>query len=192
MPSVLLLPRAEVPPLVAYVDGYHSEEHTLSVARTDYPVESGATLTDHAVVQPDELVLHGWVSTVLPARRFGAVESNRDLGGDPNLRGAEAWEHVRRLVDTLEPVEMVSTVLGNYSNMLIVNASARANDKTGRSLDFTLTLREVQLGTVDETEGSIASPGPALADRAETETRGLVDPPLTPEEARLARLRALE
>lgn len=192
--SVLLLPRTEVPPLLAHVDAWGAEEHAVDVERTDYPVESGATLTDHAVVQPRQLVLKGWTSAVMPDSRFGrggrtSVEAAG--GASPAMRGREAWAHVQRLIDDLEPVEVVSTVLGDYDHMLVVAASATVDETTGRSLDVTLTLREVQLGTVTDTPAAVSDPGPVIADRVESSTRGLVDLEETPATDRMSRLRAL-
>ena len=48
-------------PLPAIADGFISEEHAVRISKTSYPVETGGSLVDHAVVQPRTLKLVGWV-----------------------------------------------------------------------------------------------------------------------------------
>ena len=68
-------------PLAAIADGFISEEHAVRISKTSYPVETGGSLVDHAVVQPRTLKLVGWVSDLL------APEGRR---GSPS-RGSDAW-----------------------------------------------------------------------------------------------------
>ena len=53
-------PPRYVPPLAAIADGFISEEHAVRISKTSYPVETGGSLVDHAVVQPRTLKLVGW------------------------------------------------------------------------------------------------------------------------------------
>ena len=45
--------------LIQRIDGYYAEEHRVRVRTTEYPVESGADLTDHVVREPYRLKLKG-------------------------------------------------------------------------------------------------------------------------------------
>ena len=95
-------------PLAAIADGFISEEHAVRISKTSYPVETGGSLVDHAVVQPRTLKLVGWVSDLL------APEGRQ---GNP-ARGSDAWLQLNRLVESREPFRVV-TMLGVYPSMLI-------------------------------------------------------------------------
>ena len=165
--QIALLPRASIEPLVAYVDGYLDEQHRLSVNKTEFPVESGAQLTDHAVRQPTKLTLTGWTSDVLRA-------AEADQGVPALERAAIAWAAIERLVAAREPVDVVVTLLGTYPSMLITSATAPVSADTGRALRFTLELEEVQLVGVTVEAGRL-EPHPSIADRVGEENRGRVE-----------------
>ena len=138
-----------------HVDGYFAEEHAIAVTPTSYPVETGASLTDHAVMEPVKLKLHGWVSDLMPARRLGQVYL--DLAD----RGAAAWLAITRTAHRREPLRVV-TSLAAYDNLLITKASASVNERTGRGLQFVLELQEVQFRAITESaDPETASSGPA-------------------------------
>ena len=167
---IALLPRASIEPLVAFVDGYISERHSRRVRRSDYSVESGATLTDHAVREPDELTVEGWVSDIMPSR-----EADQGL---PLLeRAAAAWAEIDHVMSARKPLTVVS-LLATYTDMLLTGAEAPVDQRVGRALRFTLTLQRVQFADTLEEPGAIihAATGPA-ADRVGTEDRGRVDAP---------------
>ena len=165
-------PRAtEIEPLVGRVDGYLSEEHEASVSHTTYPVESGASLTDHAVRRPDKLKLEGWVSDLLPA-------DTAFRGAPLQQRAAEAWGQIDLLMTRRRPLT-VATRLKVYRNMLLTKASAPVNNGTGYGLRFTLELEEILFRPLRETAGGLslvpADDGPA-ADRTADANRGAVRP----------------
>lgn len=148
----------EIPALAGRVDIYASEEHTLELASTDNPIESGATLTDHAVERPRRLTLSGWVADLLPRPGVDNSQSAQ--------RGAEAWERIGQFFRDREPVEVVTT-LGTYRNMLIEEARAPVDASTGRSLKFELKLKQVlwsETATARVAPAAVAERGPA-ADR---------------------------
>ena len=97
----VLLPGRYAQPLASIADGFISEEHAVRISKTSYPVETGGSLVDHAVVQPRTLKLVGWVSDLL------APEGRR---GSPS-RGSDAWLQLNRLVESREPF-LVVTMLG--------------------------------------------------------------------------------
>ena len=123
--------RSSLTPLPGIVDGFLTEEHTLRLSKTSYPVESGQSLTDHAVIEPRTLKLEGWVSDLLaPAGEAGAS------------RGLEAWQRITELMESREPI-LVVTTLGVYENMLITSVKAPVDRTTGRALQFEMELEEV-------------------------------------------------
>ena len=160
---------ARIEPLTGVVDGYLAAEHERSVSTTTYPVESGASLTDHAVRQPDKLKLEGWVSDLMPSSE---ADRSRPLSG----RGLAAWSELDRLMNAREPVA-VATSLGCYQNMLIVKATAPVDRTTGRALRFTLELEEVLFRPLTARVGGLsiapAPEGPA-EHRTEEVDKGVV------------------
>ena len=125
-------------PLAAIADGFISEEHAVRISKTSYPVETGGSLVDHAVVQPRTLKLVGWVSDLL------APEGRR---GNPS-RGSDAWFQLTRLVESREPFLAV-TMLGAYPSMLITSLKAPVDRTTGRALRFEMELEEVQFRALE-------------------------------------------
>ena len=165
----LALPSAlfrSLQPLAAIADGFISEEHAVRISKTSYPVETGGSLVDHAVVQPRTLKLVGWVSDLL------APEGRR---GNP-ARGSDAWLQLNRLVESREPFRVV-TMLGVYPSMLITSLKAPVDRTTGRALRFEMELEEVQFRALER--GQRPPPvriGPA-EDRSEEVYRGKLNAP---------------
>ena len=133
--------------LLGWIDGYLTEAHVRRVSTTEYPIESGAERTDHAVRQPDELQLEVWVSDVRPLPYID--EDNRyfrapDVGVE---RPLAAWQEIGRLMSE-RTLLRVLTHFGVYENMIITNATARSNRTTGQGLRGTLTLKELLIGSL--------------------------------------------
>ena len=155
------------------VDGYYAEEHKLKVSKTTYPVESGASLVDHAVREPNKLKLQGWVSELMPSPDASLATANSE-------RGTAAWVEILRLMEERQPLTVV-TALAVYVNMLITSATAPVDRTTGLSLQFTIELEEVLFKNVSrEASGTDVPPssGPA-ADRLGAIRRGRVIAPVT-------------
>ena len=125
-------------PLASVADGFISEEHAVRLSKTSYPVETGGSLVDHAVIQPRTLKLAGWVSDLL------APEGMR---GSPS-RGSDAWSQLTGLIESREPF-LVVTLLGVYPSMLITSLKAPVDRTTGRALRFEMELEEVQFRSLE-------------------------------------------
>lgn len=117
-----------LPTLTGVADLYHEEEHEVTVSKTRQPLESGATLTDHAVRLPRRLKLQGMVSDLVVTR-------GRE-------RAADAWHRILALADARTRFD-VFTPIAVYPNMMLVNAKTPRNRSTGGGLMFTLELEEV-------------------------------------------------
>ena len=150
--------------LNAQVDGFLSESHEVRLNKTTYPIESGQSLTDHAVVEPKTLKLEGWVSGLLML--------------DPGHKNsAEAWDEILKLVESREPVSVV-TSLGVYDSMLITSVKAPVDRTTGRALRFDMELEEVLFRDLES--GTVPAPvqiGPA-EDRPVENNRGRINAPI--------------
>jgi len=167
--------------LTGIVDIYTDENHKQTVTKTKYPVETGGTLTDNAVIDPKILILKGSVSDLNPL--LGGLITIPGPG-----RGKEAWSRIVALKDALEPVSVV-TLLEIYENMLITSIEAPKSWVTGQGLDFTITLEEIlfaetqtttlpasQLGEDIETKGSVVEDGQKQSiDAEESVLKSLVD-----------------
>ena len=153
-----------IEPLTGIVDIYTDEFHRQTVTKTKYPVETGASLTDNAVIDPKVLTLKGYVSDLNPL--LGGLITIPGPG-----RGREAWSRIVALKDAREPVTVV-TLLEVYENMLITSIDAPKSAATGQGLEFTITLEEIlfaetqitvlpsaQLGADIETKGSVVEEG---------------------------------
>ena len=187
-PNFALYPTraARIDPLVGRVDGYLTEEHERNVTKTSYPVESGASLTDHAIREPDKLKLEGWVSDLLPSGEGGQAAPLPE-------RSVAAWEEIGKLMTAREPLTVV-TSLGVSRDMLITKASATVDRTTGRALRFTLELEEIQFRSLAGITGEELAPavgGPADG-RVGTTIRGHVETQQLGEELAAAAIRELE
>ena len=178
LPSAL---SRSVQPLAAIADGFISEEHAVRLSKTSYPVETGGSLVDHAVIQPRTLKLVGWVSDLL------APEGRR---GNPS-RGSDAWLQLNRLVESREPF-LVVTLLAFYPSMLITSLKAPVDRTTGRALRFELELEEVQFRALER--GQRPPPvriGPA-EDRSEEGNLGKINAPSIPSKPVVVEINALQ
>lgn len=137
---------------------YYDEKHEITVAKTRQPLESGATLTDHAVRIPDRLTLQGLVS---------------DLVAGGRQRGADAWQRIRELADARTRFDVV-TPIGVYQDMLLINAETTRNASTGGGLIFKIELEEVLFVSLTSAGLVAESLGTAAQGRAGERQRGTV------------------
>ena len=126
--------------LAGVVDTYPEEMHDVSSEKTSYPLESGASISDHLVTRPSRLTLTGFVSDLLPAPGVSDALP-------PSERGPAAWQALRDLHDAKVLVD-VQTLLGEYQDMAIMRAATTMNDRTGMSLRFTIELEQFQFREV--------------------------------------------
>lgn len=159
-----------------YFDGILHTEHVSRVRPTQYPVQTGVTMTDHAIIEPAELSIEVmmtdaatniFVSThpILNAfykamRGMGPYSNIRPfmgkmkpvtLAGDG--RAAEAWMSLKAMQMSRVPLT-VETRLQTYKNMIIEELSAPDDAKTMHALKCTVRLREIVFADVAKTETS--------------------------------------
>lgn len=155
--------RTFLPALRGRVDGFPREEHQLSIASTENPVESGSTITDNAVQKRAKLRLEGWVSDLIPAP---GVEFSAD-------RATGVWGEIDAIMARRELITAV-TPLRVYRNMIIARVTAPVDRFTGRALRFTIDLQEILIARTSTAmfpEGSVDENGPA-AGRTSSVDRG--------------------
>ena len=163
--------------LISRLDGFYAEEHRVRVRTTEYPVETGADLTDHVVREPYRLKLKG-----------SATEAQKGTQA-----GLQAWAALLAHINARRPIAVV-TRLGTYLNMMMVDAKPSVDESTGLSLDIDIELKEILRANVtrgQEVSGGTPTAGPAV-DRAMPVRRGRTLPLAVIEEnARRDRLNAV-
>lgn len=103
------------------------EDHRDELVITDHPVETGATISDHAFKRPVEVEMHcAW----------------SDSTGGYEGYSIAVYEMLRALQQQREPFS-VSTGKRQYSNMLINGLSVTTDGASEKILSCTVALREV-------------------------------------------------
>lgn len=143
-----------------YFDGIMKTEHKSTIKLTQYPIQSGCTGTDHAVVEPAVLTIDVMMSDANNIKSFNKadildsvfqllkgliknsnyVEMQRDLTGEG--RSINAWTVLRGMQLSRTPIT-VETRLHTYKNMVIEELTAPDDVKTYTALKCTVRLREI-------------------------------------------------
>lgn len=117
-----------------YFDAILKTDHTAKITMTDHPVESGANITDHAYIEPDEVSLELGVSdSAIEASSFGT-----------GARSVTAYQELRKLQRSRQPMTII-TRLQTYKNMLISTITAPDDYSTMNALKATIMCREVMI-----------------------------------------------
>ena len=123
-----------------FFDGFMQVEHNIELQTTSNPVETGASVVDHAYVKPAELVMKVMMSDVhqslVPGQFTGA-----------SFRSVNAWQVLRKLQSDRIPMSVL-TRLGLYTNMLITKLTASDTAETFRALSAEVTLREIPVARI--------------------------------------------
>lgn len=130
------------------LDAVLSETHNNEVSLTNNPVELGADITDHAVIQPKKVNIQAQVSdTPLGIAAFGQIV---DLvtglfgssTGENITRSNAAYNAIVQLQEAREPIEL-QTKLKLYTNMVIVSVKTQQDKDTSRIVRLSIDLQEV-------------------------------------------------
>ena len=123
-----------------FFDGFIKVDHSIELQTTSNPVETGASIVDHAYVKPAELTMEVMMSDVhqslVPEQFTGA-----------SFRSVNAWQVLRKLQSDRIPMS-VFTRLGLYTNMLITKLAASDTAETFRALSAEVTLREIPVARI--------------------------------------------
>jgi len=133
-----------------------SESHQRGADVTTHPVESGATISDHVILQPERLSLEGFV-TDTPAAVFAANQG----------RTQDAFDTLEELWREGDTVTIV-TGRKTYENMVIVDLQLPRERPT--SMNFSMELQHI---TVVETETAQIAGGGDPANAADQDTADL-------------------
>lgn len=106
------------------------EDHEDELSITDSPVEQGATITDHAVKRPAQLVV-----------KVGYSNSSLQALGNPNYV-QQVYSAFLTLQATREPFDVL-TGKRFYTDMLIRRLSTTTNERTEDALMMTCEMRQI-------------------------------------------------
>lgn len=133
------------------LDASVSEHHQTQVEVTDHPVEQGVAISDHRRRKPDTITIEGIVSnTALPDPSAGLTQqrsngqdflsrSIRDTG-----KAEDAYSQLLDLADSTTLITVV-TAIRTYENMTLTELSLPRDARSGDSIRFTATFREIRV-----------------------------------------------
>lgn len=130
------------------LDAVIIEDHVNSVRLTKNPVELGADIVDHAIVEPKRITIVAEVSdTPLGTAALGQiVDTVTGLFGTSNTsnitRSNAAYNQMVALQEKREPIE-VQTKLKLYTDMVIVGLRTTQDKDSSRIASMVIDLEEV-------------------------------------------------
>lgn len=140
-----------------------SETHEGAVDVTEFPVEDGFDIADHARPKAETVSLEAFVSnTPIP---FDAEQADASLASYPYSRGVVEWSSKSQLLmeqaGAVDPAtrayneilriknagELITltTSLRTYEDMLITSVSVPRSAQVGNGLQFTVSLKELRI-----------------------------------------------
>ena len=118
-----------------FFDAVLKTDHSSKLKITEHPVEEGASVTDHAYVEPQSLTMEIGMSDVCMSYIDGQFMQK-------SSRSVSAYEVLKQIQSSRIPLT-VCTRLDVYENMLIETISAPDDYLTMFGLKATIGLREI-------------------------------------------------
>lgn len=113
------------------VDVVIEEEHTSDLHITSLPVEKGADITDHAVIQPRVITIRGIAGKPLH-------------GTSDFISPSDSYVRLLRVQELLERFD-IQTGLALYRSMMVQNIQVTRTSANANHLHFTATLKQVRI-----------------------------------------------
>lgn len=121
---------AKYPSVLIGLDASLEETHTFKSKVTQFPVETGASISDYIFNEPITLSIQGFVS-------------NHPLdGGEQPGRSALVFNDLLSIRNSRAPITII-TGLKQYDNMALTSLSVPKNSKIGEALQFTADFVEI-------------------------------------------------
>ena len=114
-------------------DFVFSAEHKMNLKPTEHPVQSGSSITDHSIMQPDEVILE-----------IGMSDTASGAGSNYSVNG---YQMLRAIMQKREPLTL-TTRLNTYRDMLITSISAPDDVSTMFALKASIYLQQIKIATV--------------------------------------------
>lgn len=122
-----------------FFDGFLEVTHNLSATATEHPIQTGANITDHIIVNPVELVMVIRMSDAHESLFPGQFTERY-------TRSVSADAVLKQLLRARTPLQ-VTTRTEIYQNMVITDYTVDDTNETREGLYATVTLREVFFAT---------------------------------------------
>jgi hypothetical protein len=122
-----------------YFDAVFSENHSTQSTITQHPVQTGASISDHAYMMPATVTLEIGMSDAMVSFAQGqwGSQQGRSINAYQQLM---TWQQSRTVLE-------LNTNLNIYENMLIEQVVAPRDNKTMTSLKATVTLKQIMVAT---------------------------------------------
>lgn len=120
-------------------DAVFNTSHNQLATITEHPLETGASIADHAYIEPAEVPI-----------TIGMSDAATDIGtiaGKSSDRSVIAYNRLLALMHLFEPVTLI-TRLATYENMLITSVSADDDYTTQNALKATVIFKHIQIVSV--------------------------------------------
>nr|DAH65665.1 MAG TPA: hypothetical protein [Caudoviricetes sp.] len=119
-------------------DAYFNINHESTLTITQHPIQSGASVSDHAYMEANKLSFQIGMSDVMQ----DVSDTSFQKFSDGNSRSISAYKVLRMLQEERIPITVV-TRLYTYKNMLIETISAPDDNKTAYALKANVTLKQI-------------------------------------------------
>ena len=138
-----------------------STDHSASVTLTQHPVQTGASISDHAYVNPDQVTIE-----------IGMTDSAREIARGARGNSVNAYKTLRKIMEARQPLTL-TTRLFNYKNMVITAISTTDDFTTMNALKASIVLSKaniVKVSTIriQQTVSSSIAPDYHAADNTTT------------------------
>lgn len=120
-------------------DAYFSINHESTLAITEHPIQTGASISDHAYMEAQSVTFEIGMSNVMQDIQATSI---KPFSGVDSSRSVNAYKILRQLQKDRIAIDAI-TRLGTYKNMLIETISAPDDNKTLFGLKATVTLKEI-------------------------------------------------
>jgi hypothetical protein len=161
-------------------------DHEQAMETTNHPVQTGASLTSHAYLQPATVTMSILMSDVVQQYSTGQQGSAIAQGGaSPSTaapfsgngsKSVAAYQTLLSLQSARQPLT-VTTRLRSYQNMMITAISPREDHKTITGLRVRVTFKQIITGAATTAQ---ASPVSARPDATQITGLGTVNPSPVP------------
>ena len=137
-----------------------SEKHSLKFRVSEHPLQDGSTISDHVHKELREVTVEGMFSNH-PMRKleetnevkFKDEYATSEVKPSVTNTALAKFEALKRLADLRRPVRLVCS-LEIYPKMVITAIDYDRDSKSGSSIRFTMTLRELKTVTLKATTGT--------------------------------------
>lgn len=130
-------------------------EHDQTITKTHHPVQTGASVSSHAYIEPAQLVMYVLMSDV--AGQYVATSESSapyvQTWSGNSSKSVSAYQQMLTLQSVRQPLT-ITTRLRTYYNMLITKISAREDDKTITGARFRLEFEQLFIAS---TQAAITS-----------------------------------